>query len=257
MCRDVMQQRMKNNPELAAKMIPDFAAGCRRLSPGDGYLEALQEPNVTPEWCPIIKFTENGILTEKGEEKFDMIVCATGFDTTWTPQWKLVGREGKTLEKSWANNANPEAFLGINVEGMPNYFMLYGPNSPVGNGSVLRANGWACDWIMRTVEKIATEDIKSIVVRKDSISDYNVYAQEFLKRTVWSDHCRAWYKSGKEEGNVTGVYAGSTLHFKDLLEKVGYEHFDYTYNSSNRFRFLGNGTSKKDEGGMGDLAYYM
>lgn len=160
MCRDVMQERMKNNPELAAKIIPDFAAGCRRLSPGDGYLEALQESNVTPEFSPIIKITENGILTEKGEEKFDMIVCATGFDTTWTPQWKLVGRDGKMLDKSWAIGADPEAFLGINVEGMPNYFMLFGPNTPVGNGSVLRANGWACDWIMRTIEKIAKEDIK-------------------------------------------------------------------------------------------------
>lgn len=53
-----------------------------------------------------------------------------------------------------------------------------------------------------------------MVIKPDALSDYNVYAQEFLKRTVWSDNCRAWYKSGKESGNVTGVYQGSTLHYK-------------------------------------------
>jgi hypothetical protein len=53
-----------------------------------------------------------------------------------------------------------------------------------------------------------------MVVKQEALSDYNVYAQEFLKRTVWSDNCRAWYKSGKAEGSVTGVYQGSTLHYK-------------------------------------------
>jgi cation diffusion facilitator CzcD-associated flavoprotein CzcO len=158
-CRNLMLQRMKGDPELAKRMIPDFAAGCRRISPGDGYLEALQEKNVTACWDAIECITEKGIKTAAGEEEFDMIVCATGFDTTWVPQFKLSGRSGTMLDDAW-KNGDPEAFLGINVEGMPNYFMLYGPNSPVGNGSVLRACGWACDWIMRTVNKVAEEDIK-------------------------------------------------------------------------------------------------
>lgn len=114
-----------------------------------------------------------------------------------------------------------------------------------------------------------------MVVKEDVLSDYNVYAQEFLKRTVWSENCRAWYKSGKAEGNVTGVYQGSTLHYKgslsvlqglslymltmpsDLIENAGFEHFDIVYRSKNRFNYMGNGTSIRDEGGAGDLAYYM
>ena len=74
---------------------------------------------------------------------------------------------------------------------------------------------------------------------------------------MWADTCRSWYKNGKETGTVTGPHGGSMLHFKDMLENVGDEHFDFEWRSGNRFRWAGNGMSKRDEGGFGDLAYYM
>lgn len=41
----LMRQRLSENPQLIEKLIPKYDIGCRRLSPGDGYLEALQQPN--------------------------------------------------------------------------------------------------------------------------------------------------------------------------------------------------------------------
>jgi hypothetical protein len=35
----------KAPPELVQRLIPEYEIGCRRLSPGDGYLEAMQEGN--------------------------------------------------------------------------------------------------------------------------------------------------------------------------------------------------------------------
>jgi len=158
-CTELMKSRMTKDPELAAKMIPTFKAGCRRISPGDGYLEALQEPNCNANWTAIKKFTPTGIETTDGKtENFDLIVCATGFNTKWIPDWKLVGKNGATLNNTWKQD--PSAFMGVNVGDMPNLFWLYGPNSPVGNGSVLRACGWQCDFILKSMKKLATEDIK-------------------------------------------------------------------------------------------------
>ena len=94
-------------------------------------------------------------------------------------------------------------------------------------------------------------------VKPESVSDFNVYTQEFLKRMAWADKCRSWYKNGKAEGAVTGTYGGSFLHFKTLMENLGAEHFNFTYNSANRFRFLGNGEAIGENQGMGDMAYYM
>jgi hypothetical protein len=98
---------------------------------------------------------------------------------------------------------------------------------------------------------------RSIDVKREAMDDYNVYCQEFLKRMVWADNCKSWYKNGRRTGHVTGLYPGTLLHFKDCLESIGGEHFNIEYRSKNRFRFLGNGESVRDQGGAGDLAWYM
>lgn len=158
-CTELMKSRMINDPELAEKMIPKFAAGCRRISPGDGYLEALQQQNCSANWTNISRVTPSGIETIDGQtEDFDLIICATGFDTKWIPRFKLEGVNGTTLNQTWKDD--PSAFLGVTVGDMPNYFLIYGPNSPVGNGSVLRACGWQCDFIVKSMKKLAREDIK-------------------------------------------------------------------------------------------------
>ncbi|KIW84896.1 hypothetical protein Z517_00284 [Fonsecaea pedrosoi CBS 271.37] len=254
-CKAQMSAILKDHPEMADKLIPSFHPGCRRLTPGDGYLEALQQPNASINWGPITRITAKGIETAEGEEEFDMIVCATGFDTSFIPSWKLVGLNGATLDERW--KTDPEAFFAVQVDTMPNYYMFNGPNCPISHGSVLTEISWTCDYILRWAEKIATQDIKSITPKAEAVADFNTYSQEFLKSMVWADNCRSWYKNGKESGTVTGTYAGTILHFKDCLENLGGEHFDVVWRSKNRFRWLGNGQSKWDKDGMGDLAYYM
>ncbi|KAF7525512.1 hypothetical protein PCG10_004750 [Penicillium crustosum] len=81
---------------LIDKLIPKFEIGCRRLSLGDGYLEALQQSNA--KWCfeGIEEITKTSIRTAAGEEECDLNVCATGFDTTFVPGW-----EGRRLDVEW------------------------------------------------------------------------------------------------------------------------------------------------------------
>lgn len=79
-----MESKLSARPDLLAKIIPTFAPGCRRLTPGRGYLEALQQPNVTTIHDPISHITSSGIALATAEEKkqiidADVIVFATGF----------------------------------------------------------------------------------------------------------------------------------------------------------------------------------
>ena len=158
LCKAQMIDRMQASPELADKMIPKWRPGCRRLTPGDGYLEAFRELNASMCWDAIEKITATGIKTANGEEVFDMIVCATGFDTSFIPPWKFQGRDGASLDERW--KVDPEAFFAVQVDGMPNYFMFNGPNCPISHGSVLTQISWTCDYILKWAKKIATEDIK-------------------------------------------------------------------------------------------------
>lgn len=154
----VMRERLKENPELAEKLIPKYEIGCRRLSPGDGYLEALQAENARPCFSTIRRITPNGIETDEGEEEFDLIVCATGFVNTFIPPWELIGRDGRRLDVEWKET--PKAYFSTCAAGIPNYFMFAGPNCPIGHGSVPQMLGWTADYMLDWVEKMAMEDIK-------------------------------------------------------------------------------------------------
>lgn len=123
-----MRERLGNDQELCDKLIPHYELGCRRPTPGDGYLEALREENARVNSNPIVQVTESGIQTIHEHTKFDIIVCATGFDVSYRPPWIVQGRNGHQLNLAWSDW--PEAYFGIAAADIPNYFIFVGPNSP-------------------------------------------------------------------------------------------------------------------------------
>lgn len=156
-----MRERLEGNPELMEKLIPKYPVGCRRFTPGVGYLEALQAENAKCCFSDIRRITERGIITDEGEEEFDLIVCATGFDTAFVPRWDLVGRDSRRLDVDWSET--PEAYFSLCAAHMPNYFMFLGPNCPIGHGSVPQVLDWSAEYMLDWIKKIATEDIKCVL----------------------------------------------------------------------------------------------
>ena len=127
-----MTTKLNSKPELIDKIIPkDFNVACRRPTPGNGYLEALAHEKTTA-------FTETtGFITPRGfvdsttgeEHEVDVIICATGFDTSFRPRFPVIGLDPKpTLAEKWAEY--PCSYLGISVDGFPNYLMYSGPSTP-------------------------------------------------------------------------------------------------------------------------------
>ncbi len=58
---------------------PTWGVGCRRITPGDPYMEAIQKENVDVHFTAVKKITEDGVVGEDGvERKVDTVVCATG-----------------------------------------------------------------------------------------------------------------------------------------------------------------------------------
>lgn len=76
-----MKKKLQSKPELWKLLLPAFPVGCRRPTPGTGYLEALCADNCHVVWGELDRFTEKGIRSADGTEReFDVIICATGFD---------------------------------------------------------------------------------------------------------------------------------------------------------------------------------
>src|SRR5205085_3743207 len=86
---------------------------------------------------PIAEVTANGVRTSDGVERpADVLVFATGFRTHgFVAPMEITGAEGRTLAQAWGER--PRAYLGLSVAGFPNMFLLYGPNTNGGTGSVI------------------------------------------------------------------------------------------------------------------------
>ena len=251
----LMLKRLHGDKELAEKLIPQWGVGCRRPTPGDGYLEVIAAKNVEVSMSDIVCITPSGVQTgDKTYHELDALICATGFDVSFCPTWKLIGRDGVDLSQVW--KSDPEGYFGIAAHGFPNYFIFVGPNYPVSHGSLLACIEISADYILKWLKKIQEDDIHSIDVTKEAVDDYNIYTQEFMKRTVWTSGCRSWYKNHRSDGKILAMYPGSVLHYKEMLDVLRGEDFTIKYNSANRFAFMGNGFTRRERDG-GDLSYYL
>jgi cation diffusion facilitator CzcD-associated flavoprotein CzcO len=146
---------------LKEKLVPQWNVGCRRLTPGTNYLEGLFSDKSSVVYGEITHITEQGPATDDGHiHEVDVLVCATGFDTTFKPRFPLLGLEKTDLSVEWKKE--PSAYLGVAAPKFPNYFMFLGPNCPIGNGPVLIGIEAQADYFMKFIHKMRQENIKQV-----------------------------------------------------------------------------------------------
>lgn len=62
-----MAEKLNHDPVLCEKLIPKWELGCRRITPGPGYLESFLRPNCHLTNSPITHVSEKGVHTADGE----------------------------------------------------------------------------------------------------------------------------------------------------------------------------------------------
>ena len=258
----IMKARLGGDEELAEKLIPKWGVGCRRLTPGQNFLESLVKPNVEVITDEIIRIEPEGLVTADGTlHKVDALICATGFNTTYRPRFKLVGRQGIPLADLWEDTNAVEAYLAMAIPGFPNYFMFLGPNAPISNGTLIPVMEKQCEYMVSFISKLQRQKIHSFSVKPEVVKQLNQHHQKFLQRMVFSDPCRSWYKGGRADGKVIGIWPGSSLHYYETISEPRYEDWDYVYRNSNMWNYLGNGwtllEAKDSETKSEDLAWYL
>lgn len=136
-CAGMMKQQLAHKPELWDILTPNYSPGCKRVIISDDYYPALARDNVDLETGRITRITQKGIEIEgKGEQEYDLVVLATGFKTVdFMYPIQVYGANGRSLGDIWKNGAR--AYLGVTVEDLPNFGMFYGPNTNLGQSSLL------------------------------------------------------------------------------------------------------------------------
>ncbi|KAJ6151208.1 hypothetical protein N7470_007802 [Penicillium chermesinum] len=226
---DNMKKRLAKKPELLDELIPSFPVACRRLTPGPGYLEALADEKVALIKSNIIRVDETGIVTEDGNHR--PISCERAWGVSLADRWK----------------ESTETYLSIATDGFPNYFICFGPNSAVGEGNLLLLFEKEIDYFTECVRKMQRDHIASMSVRPAAVQQFAQYCDEYFKRTVFSARCRSWYKGGAENGRVTALWPGSSLHALEAFAHPRWEDYEYEYVTGNAFGWIGDGWTENEK----------
>ncbi|KAK2799965.1 hypothetical protein FQN51_006394 [Onygenales sp. PD_10] len=250
-----MRTKLGNNETLKDKIIPkNFNVGCRRPTPGNGYLEALVGEKTTCYTGTIGGITPKGFLTSDGTEvEVDVIICATGFDTSFRPRFPIIGLDKVDIATRWEKI--PETYLAVSVSNVPNYFMYNGPYGPVAQGSILPLITLYTNHFLQIIRKMRKEHIRRLSPKESAVKDFCEHAAIYLQRTCWADPCSSWFKQGRKDGNIV-MWPGSRLAFFDMLAEPRFEDYEIEYWSKNRWGFMGNGFTTGEFDGD-DISKYL
>ncbi|KPI40886.1 putative sterigmatocystin biosynthesis monooxygenase stcW [Cyphellophora attinorum] len=262
-CEHVMKSKLNNRPLIAEKIIPTFAVGCRRLTPGLGFLEALTEPNVEFVGTEIKSIDETGILLENGRKvDLDVLVCATGFNAAHAPPFPVTGVNSLSMAAQF--QPFPKTYLSMMMSGFPNYFCVLGPNSLIGTGSLSMMLEAQVDYITKCIRKLQRENIRSMEPNAERVSEFSDYIDRYFKKTVYKNGCRSWYLSDGGTGpRVIGLWPGSCLHAIETFRSPRWEDYNYEYEKDEQGKaishlaWLGEGYTHTQAHGTGDLAFYL
>jgi cation diffusion facilitator CzcD-associated flavoprotein CzcO len=185
--------RAISDPELRRKVTPADEIGCKRIMLTDDWYPTLAQPNVDVVTDRIAEVTASGIRTADGRERpADVLVLATGFKShEFVAPMEIAGEGGRTLAQEWAGA--PRAYLGVAVPGFPNLFVVYGPNTNGGTGSVIYSIEAAMQLVLAALAELDRTGARQIEVRREAAAAFDRELRGKLAGTVWHSGCTNWY----------------------------------------------------------------
>lgn len=234
MGKDHMKAQLPDKPELWRKLTPEYPVGCKRIIASDDYFPVFHRENVALETRPISKITEKGIEVEGEESEYDLIVLATGFRTVeFMHAIEITGTAGRSISDIWARGAR--ALYGITVESLPNFGMLYGPNTNIGHNSVTlmieAQSKYICALIAQVLRARRAGRSLTVTPKKERVEGFNEELQQKLKSSTFAHpSCKSWYKN--EQGVVTNNWSGTAIEYQKMLERVRWTDYDLSGNGA-------------------------
>lgn len=181
------------DPVLREQLRPTYQAACKRLILSSDFYAAIQRPNATLVTQGIERIEPRGVRTRDGRlHELDVLVLATGFRVDrFVRPMQVTGRDGIALDDVWKQG--PYAYLAMCVPEFPNFFLLQGPNGPVGNFSLIDVGELEVAYLLQLVDRIRSGACDEISVSHAAMQRFDAERREAAKRTVWATGCRSWY----------------------------------------------------------------
>ncbi|MEV0358387.1 NAD(P)/FAD-dependent oxidoreductase [Nocardia sp. NPDC050697] len=200
-------ERTVADPALRAALTPRDRAGCKRILMADGYHAAFTRPHVALVTAPITGIEPGAVRTATGRYPADTLIFATGFDTGGFATTLDIRGRTTPLAEHWSHGAR--AHLGLTVPGFPNFFLVYGPNTNLGSGSILFMLETQAAHITAAVTRLAAAPAgAALEVTEAAFARWSrLLDRRFARPPVWNSGCRSWYRdaAGRDTHNWPGA----------------------------------------------------
>ncbi|KAK5108774.1 hypothetical protein LTR62_007834 [Meristemomyces frigidus] len=231
---DMLHKQLPDQPEMWEKLTPKYTLGCKRIIISDDYYPALNQSNVDLETRAIHSVSGNGVKVKNDDGEaaeldtdFDLLVCATGFRTLeFMHPIQIYGKGGRSLNDIWKDGAH--SYNGTCVSDLPNFGMLYGPNTNLGHNSIILMIESQSRYINGLIKPVleARKQGQSLSLRpkQEKVDAYNKRVQAVLQDSSFNDAtCNSWYKN--EKGVITNNWSGTVVEYQQILSKVDYDDY--------------------------------
>jgi len=217
-----------DDPVLAEKLTPrDYPIGAKRACVDTDYYATFNRANVRLvdlRETAIVEITETGVRTRDETIEVDAIVYATGFDamTGALSRIDIRGRDGLALNDVWADG--PRTYLGLQVAGFPNFFLITGPGSPSVLSNMLNSIEVHVDWIADAVLHLRDRQLATIEATGTAQDEWVAHVNEVADQTLFPQ-ANSWYIGANVEGKprVFMPYVGD--NYKQRIDAVAADNY--------------------------------
>ncbi|WP_030193772.1 NAD(P)/FAD-dependent oxidoreductase [Streptomyces sp. NRRL S-87] len=206
--------RAVKDPQLRAKLTPDYRIGCKRILLSSEYYPAVARPDVDLVASGLKEVRGSVLVAADGTEtEVDAVVFSTGFHVTDMPiADRVVGADGHTLAEAWKDGM--QSLRGATAAGFPNWMTIIGPNTGLGNSSMILMIESQLNYMADYVRQLNVLGGRvALAARPSAVHTWNRKVQARMERTVWNTGgCTSWYLDAN--GRNTTVWPGTTGEFR-------------------------------------------
>lgn len=199
---------------LRAKLRPGYRLGCKRVLLSDDYFPALAKSNVEVVTDSISEVRERSIVTSDGREHpVDTLIFGTGFMVTHSAPYakQITGAQGKTLAEVW--DGSPSAHVCTTVNGFPNLFILFGPNTGLGHTTIIHVIETQIEHLIRALRYMKEKNLSAVEPRSEAQSAFVAKVDDRMQGTVWTaGGCASYYLDAT--GRNSSLWPDTTVAFR-------------------------------------------
>ncbi|MET9396820.1 NAD(P)/FAD-dependent oxidoreductase [Kitasatospora sp. NPDC002965] len=213
------------DPALRARLTPDYRIGCKRILLSNTYYPALAAANTEVVSSGLGEVRGSTLVAADGSEhEVDAIVFGTGFHVTDIPvAARVFGAAGTSLADEWKDGA--EALRGSTVHGFPNLFFVIGPNTGLGNSSMILMIESQLNYLIDALTTLRSTGAAAMQPTARAQRRWNLELQHRMDRTVWTTGgCRSWYLD--KSGRNTVLWPASTSSFRRATRRVDLAEYE-------------------------------